>query len=140
MQIRLLSVQSRGNVLHKEVLPFLCSDINKITNAIADQVSIFIERLSTFVFGFMVGFIGGWKLTLVVIAVSPLIGLAAALMAMVREASYGQTDDFLQVNGNESLSYVVGPCLSVTFCFVAAGCGQADRQRTEGLCKGRSSG
>lgn len=59
------------------------SDINKINNAIADQVSIFIERISTFVFGFMVGFIGGWKLTLVVIAVSPLIGIAAGLMAMV---------------------------------------------------------
>ncbi|XP_016107770.1 bile salt export pump-like [Sinocyclocheilus grahami] len=59
-----------------------CGDINKINNAIADQVSIFIERISTFIFGFMVGFIGGWKLTLVVIAVSPLIGLAAGLMAM----------------------------------------------------------
>ncbi|KAK5613821.1 hypothetical protein CRENBAI_015701 [Crenichthys baileyi] len=60
----------------------ISDDINKINNAIADQVSIFIERLSTFVFGFMVGFIGGWKLTLVVIAVSPLIGIAAGLMAM----------------------------------------------------------
>lgn len=59
------------------------SDINKINSAIADQVSIFIERISTFVFGFMVGFIGGWKLTLVVIAVSPLIGIGAGLMAMV---------------------------------------------------------
>lgn len=62
----------------------LCSDINKISNAIAEQVSIFIERMSTFVFGFLVGFIGGWKLTLVVIAVSPLIGIAAGLMAMVK--------------------------------------------------------
>uniref|UniRef100_A0A8C1VH80 ATP-binding cassette, sub-family B (MDR/TAP), member 11a n=1 Tax=Cyprinus carpio TaxID=7962 RepID=A0A8C1VH80_CYPCA len=61
----------------------ISDDINKINNAIADQVSIFIERISTFIFGFMVGFIGGWKLTLVVIAVSPLIGLAAGLMAMV---------------------------------------------------------
>ncbi|XP_061697230.1 bile salt export pump [Syngnathoides biaculeatus] len=60
----------------------LSDDINKLNNAIADQASFFIERLSTFVFGFMVGFIGGWKLTLVVIAVSPLIGVAAALMAM----------------------------------------------------------
>ncbi|XP_047226189.1 bile salt export pump isoform X2 [Girardinichthys multiradiatus] len=60
----------------------ISDDINKINNAIADQVSIFIERVSTFVFGFMVGFIGGWKLTLVVIAVSPLIGIAAGLMAM----------------------------------------------------------
>ncbi|KAM9805144.1 bile salt export pump [Neosynchiropus ocellatus] len=60
----------------------ISDDINKINNAIADQAAIFVERLSTFVFGFMVGFIGGWKLTLVVIAVSPLIGVAAALMAM----------------------------------------------------------
>ncbi|XP_054644373.1 bile salt export pump isoform X2 [Dunckerocampus dactyliophorus] len=60
----------------------LSDDINKVNHAIADQASIFIERISTFVFGFMVGFIGGWKLTLVVIAVSPLIGVAAGLMAM----------------------------------------------------------
>ncbi|XP_071330134.1 bile salt export pump isoform X2 [Trachinotus anak] len=60
----------------------ISDDINRINNAIADQVSIFIERLSTFVFGFMVGFIGGWKLTLVVIAATPLIGIAAGLMAL----------------------------------------------------------
>ncbi|KAG7330976.1 hypothetical protein KOW79_004945 [Hemibagrus wyckioides] len=60
----------------------ISDDINKVNNAIADQVAIFIERISTFIFGFLVGFIGGWKLTLVVIAVSPLIGLAAGLMAM----------------------------------------------------------
>lgn len=72
------------SVISALVFLFPHSDINKINNAIADQVSIFIERISTFVFGFMVGFIGGWKLTLVVIAVSPLIGVAAGLMAMVR--------------------------------------------------------
>ncbi|XP_061547459.1 bile salt export pump [Phycodurus eques] len=60
----------------------LSDDINKLNNAIADQASFFIERIATFGFGFMVGFIGGWKLTLVVIAVSPLIGVAAGLMAM----------------------------------------------------------
>ncbi|XP_028291135.1 bile salt export pump isoform X2 [Gouania willdenowi] len=60
----------------------ISDDINKINNAIADQVSIFIERISTFFFGFVIGFIGGWKLTLVVTAVSPFIGLGAGLMAM----------------------------------------------------------
>uniref|UniRef100_A0A8C1GEF7 ATP-binding cassette, sub-family B (MDR/TAP), member 11a n=1 Tax=Cyprinus carpio TaxID=7962 RepID=A0A8C1GEF7_CYPCA len=63
----------------------ISDDINKINNAIADQVSIFIERISTFIFGFMVGFIGGWKLTLVVIAVSPLIGLASVARLTGRE-------------------------------------------------------
>lgn len=74
------------NVLHSIVFLMSCffySDINKINNAIAEQVSIFIQRISTFVFGLFVGFIGGWKLTLVVIAVTPLIGLAAGLMIMV---------------------------------------------------------
>ncbi|XP_029348794.1 bile salt export pump [Echeneis naucrates] len=68
----------------------ISDDINKINNAIADQVSIFIERVSTFVFGFMVGFIGGWKLTLVVIAVSPMIGIAAGLMATAVARLTGQ--------------------------------------------------
>uniref|UniRef100_A0A7N8XWG9 ATP-binding cassette, sub-family B (MDR/TAP), member 11a n=1 Tax=Mastacembelus armatus TaxID=205130 RepID=A0A7N8XWG9_9TELE len=54
----------------------LADDINTINYAIADQASILIEKISAFVFGFMVGFIGGWKLTLVVIAVSPLICIA----------------------------------------------------------------
>ncbi|KAL2081432.1 hypothetical protein ACEWY4_023285 [Coilia grayii] len=60
----------------------ISEDINKINSAIADQVSIFIERLAIFIFGFTVGFIGGWKLTLVIIAVSPLIGLGAGLLAL----------------------------------------------------------
>lgn len=60
------------------------SDINKINDAIADQVGIFIQRFTTFVCGFLLGFARGWKLTLVIISVSPLIGLGAALMALVR--------------------------------------------------------
>ncbi|KAM9305689.1 bile salt export pump-like [Gastrophryne carolinensis] len=60
----------------------ISDDINKINNAIGDQVSLFIERISTFVFGFLIGFVGNWKLTLVIVAVSPLIGVGAALMAL----------------------------------------------------------
>ncbi|OCT63556.1 bile salt export pump [Xenopus laevis] len=60
----------------------ISDDINKINNAIADQVAIFIERISTFIFGFLIGFVGNWKLTLVIVAVSPLIGLGAGLMAV----------------------------------------------------------
>lgn len=59
------------------------SDVNKINEAIADQVAIFIQRLTTFVCGFLLGFISGWKLTLVIIAVSPLIGVGAAVYGLV---------------------------------------------------------
>uniref|UniRef100_A0A3B3R3N4 Bile salt export pump n=1 Tax=Paramormyrops kingsleyae TaxID=1676925 RepID=A0A3B3R3N4_9TELE len=60
----------------------MSDDINKINDAISDQVGIFLQRFTTFVCGFFMGFVKGWKLTLVIIAVSPLIGLGAALMAL----------------------------------------------------------
>ncbi|RVE75305.1 hypothetical protein OJAV_G00015350 [Oryzias javanicus] len=60
----------------------LSDDINKINDAIADQVSIFVQRFTTFVCGFCIGFVKGWKLTLVIVAASPLIGIGAGLMAL----------------------------------------------------------
>lgn len=60
------------------------SDINKINDAIADQVAIFLQRFTTFVCGFCIGFVKGWKLTLVIVAASPLIGIGAGFMALVR--------------------------------------------------------
>lgn len=60
------------------------SDINKINDAIADQVAIFLQRFTTFVCGFCIGFVKGWKLTLVIVAASPLIGVGTGLMALVR--------------------------------------------------------
>lgn len=67
-----------------QLLYLYSSDINKINDAIADQVSIFVQRFTTFVCGFCVGFVKGWKLTLVIISASPLIGVGAGLMALVR--------------------------------------------------------
>ncbi|CAJ1087609.1 bile salt export pump-like [Xyrichtys novacula] len=60
----------------------LSDDINKINDATADQVAIFLQRFTTFVCGFCIGFVKGWKLTLVIVAASPLIGMGAGLMAM----------------------------------------------------------
>jgi len=55
-------------------------DVNKISEAIADKFSVFVQRLATFIGGFVVGFINGWQLTLVILAISPLLGVGAALM------------------------------------------------------------
>ncbi|XP_074949474.1 bile salt export pump isoform X4 [Phalacrocorax aristotelis] len=60
----------------------ISDDVNKINEAIADQVPIFIQRLTTFVCGFLLGFVSGWKLTLVIIAVSPLLGVGAAVYGL----------------------------------------------------------
>ncbi|GAB1286397.1 Bile salt export pump [Apodemus speciosus] len=57
-------------------------DINKINEAIADQLALFLQRLSTSISGFLLGFYRGWKLTLVILAVSPLIGIGAAVIGL----------------------------------------------------------
>ncbi|XP_014454952.2 bile salt export pump [Alligator mississippiensis] len=65
-----------------ELNTHISDDVNKINDAIADQVAIFIQRFSTFICGFLLGFVSGWKLTLVIIAVSPLIGIGAAIYGL----------------------------------------------------------
>uniref|UniRef100_A0A8C6HQJ4 Bile salt export pump n=1 Tax=Mus spicilegus TaxID=10103 RepID=A0A8C6HQJ4_MUSSI len=57
-------------------------DINKIDEAIADQMALFLQRLSTALSGLLLGFYRGWKLTLVILAVSPLIGIGAAVIGL----------------------------------------------------------
>lgn len=64
------------------------SDINRVNDAIADQMPIFIQRMTTSICGFLLGFYQGWKLTLVIISVSPLIGIGAAIIGLVRMSSH----------------------------------------------------
>ncbi|XP_074158313.1 bile salt export pump [Sminthopsis crassicaudata] len=60
----------------------ISDDINKINDAIADQVAVFIQRMTTSVCGFLLGFYQGWKLTLVMISVSPLLGVGATIIGL----------------------------------------------------------
>uniref|UniRef100_A0A8C0X555 Bile salt export pump n=1 Tax=Castor canadensis TaxID=51338 RepID=A0A8C0X555_CASCN len=57
-------------------------NINKINDAIADQLAVFIQRITSALFGFLLGFYRGWKLTLVIISASPLIGIGAAIIGL----------------------------------------------------------
>ncbi|NXH35695.1 MDR1 protein, partial [Myiagra hebetior] len=77
-------------VLHQEMAWFdttqigtlntrLTDDINTIREGIGDKISIFLQFFSTFVSGLIIGFIYGWKLTLVVMSVSPLLAGSAAV-------------------------------------------------------------
>ncbi|NXL16344.1 MDR1 protein, partial [Setophaga kirtlandii] len=77
-------------VLHQEMAWFdttqigalntrLTDDINTIREGIGDKISIFLQFFSTFVSGVIIGFIYGWKLTLVVMSVSPLLAASAAV-------------------------------------------------------------
>ncbi|KAG8508441.1 Phosphatidylcholine translocator ABCB4, partial [Galemys pyrenaicus] len=64
----------------------LTDDISKISEGIGDKVGMFFQAVATFFAGFIVGFIRGWKLTLVIMAISPILGLSAAIWAKILSA------------------------------------------------------
>ena len=65
------------------LLFFFTSDINKIHLGIGDKMGTFIQWMAGFFAGFAIGFAYGWKLTLVILAISPLLAGVAILMSKV---------------------------------------------------------
>lgn len=61
----------------------LTDDIYKIQEGIGDKVGMLIQSFTTFFSSFIIGFVKGWKLTLVILAVSPVLGMSAGLFSMV---------------------------------------------------------
>uniref|UniRef100_A0A8C3RS04 ATP binding cassette subfamily B member 4 n=1 Tax=Chelydra serpentina TaxID=8475 RepID=A0A8C3RS04_CHESE len=64
----------------------LIDDVSKINEGIGDKIGMLFQAIATFLTGFIVGFTRGWKLTLVILAVSPVLGLSAALWAKILSA------------------------------------------------------
>ncbi|XP_062617340.1 ATP-dependent translocase ABCB1-like isoform X1 [Saccostrea cucullata] len=58
----------------------LADDINKIHLGIGDKMGTFVQWMAGFFAGFTIGFIYGWKLTLVILAITPLLAGVATLM------------------------------------------------------------
>lgn len=61
----------------------ICSDVYKIQEGIGDKVGMLIQSFSSFIAAFVIGFTQGWKLTLVILSVSPALGISAALFSKV---------------------------------------------------------
>nr|XP_019948186.1 PREDICTED: multidrug resistance protein 1 [Paralichthys olivaceus] len=61
----------------------LIDDVYKIQEGIGDKAAMLIQAFTTFLSSFVIGFTKGWKLTLVILAVSPALGLSAALFSKV---------------------------------------------------------
>ncbi|XP_019388295.1 PREDICTED: phosphatidylcholine translocator ABCB4-like [Crocodylus porosus] len=64
----------------------LIDDVSKINEGIGDKIGMFFQAISTFLTGFIVGFTKGWKLTLVILALSPVLGFSSALWAKILSA------------------------------------------------------
>uniref|UniRef100_H2LZP9 ATP-binding cassette, sub-family B (MDR/TAP), member 4 n=1 Tax=Oryzias latipes TaxID=8090 RepID=H2LZP9_ORYLA len=61
----------------------LTDDVYKIQEGIGDKVGMLIQSVSSFITAFVIGFTKGWKLTLVILAVSPALGISGALFSKV---------------------------------------------------------
>lgn len=61
----------------------MCSDVYKIQEGIGDKAGMLIQAYTTFITSFVIGFTKGWQLTLVILAVSPALGISAALFSKV---------------------------------------------------------
>uniref|UniRef100_W5N0E5 ATP-binding cassette sub-family B member 5 n=1 Tax=Lepisosteus oculatus TaxID=7918 RepID=W5N0E5_LEPOC len=61
----------------------LTDDINTINDGLGDKISIFLQMFCTFITGIIIGFVYGWKLTLVILAVSPLLAGSAAALSKI---------------------------------------------------------
>ncbi|XP_061088168.1 ATP-binding cassette, sub-family B (MDR/TAP), member 4 [Conger conger] len=59
----------------------LTDDIHKINEGIGDKLGMLLQSLTTFIAGFVIGFIKGWKLTLVILAISPALGISGAVLS-----------------------------------------------------------
>ncbi|XP_042188117.1 ATP-dependent translocase ABCB1 isoform X2 [Callorhinchus milii] len=59
----------------------LTADINKINEGIGDKIGLLFQYLTSFVGGVIIGFIKGWKLTLVMLAAGPALALSAMVWA-----------------------------------------------------------
>ncbi|XP_075443556.1 ATP-dependent translocase ABCB1 isoform X1 [Ascaphus truei] len=64
----------------------LTDDVSKINEGIGDKIAMLFQSIATFLTGFIIGFIKGWKLTLVILAISPVMGLSAAIWAKILSA------------------------------------------------------
>ncbi len=62
---------------------FSFSDINKVKEGVGDKFGNAIQFLATFIAGFALGFAKGWKLTLVILSLSPLLFLSAVAFTKV---------------------------------------------------------
>jgi ATP-binding cassette subfamily B (MDR/TAP) protein 1 len=64
-----------------EISTRITTDSSQMQEAIGEKVGGFLHHIATFIAGFVVGFVKGWQLTLVILAVSPLLMIAGGFMA-----------------------------------------------------------
>lgn len=66
-----------------QLIKYIYRDVNKIKDGIGDKFGNGIQYFATFFICLIISLVRGWKLTLVVLSVSPLLFLSSALFTKV---------------------------------------------------------
>ncbi|KAJ1966962.1 hypothetical protein IWQ62_002142, partial [Dispira parvispora] len=76
-----------------ELTSRISGDVNILQEGIASKLGIFVQYVVCFITGFVIAFVKGWRLALVLLAVFPLMAICGALMAksLSEGTSAGQT-------------------------------------------------
>ena len=63
------------------------SDLDKVLSGIGDKFALLFQWLSTFFTGFIIGFVRDWRLTLLLVAFTPLLAIGGFLITWVYKLS-----------------------------------------------------
>lgn len=76
-----------------EVIERMSGDTILIQDAMGEKVAKFIQLFSTFIGGFVVAFVKGWKLTLLMLLTIPPLVMAGAIMTIIISKATGRGQD-----------------------------------------------
>ncbi len=65
-----------------------CRDVNKIRDGICDKFAGALQYFGAFITGITIGFVKGWKLTLVILSLAPIMIISAFFFAKVRTSFF----------------------------------------------------
>uniref|UniRef100_A0A4X1T1G3 ATP binding cassette subfamily B member 1 n=1 Tax=Sus scrofa TaxID=9823 RepID=A0A4X1T1G3_PIG len=70
-------------IMQQEIGWFDMHDVGELNTRLTDDISKINNGIATFVIGFIVAFSRGWKLTLVILTITPVLGLSVAVWAKI---------------------------------------------------------
>ncbi|XP_067138789.1 ATP-dependent translocase ABCB1-like [Centruroides vittatus] len=114
-------------VLRKEIAWFDChqtgelsmklnDDLERVREGIGDKFSMFIEFSSTFIAGFIVGFVKSWELTLVIMSMTPLLALSSAFLGKLIATSTSREQQKYAVAGSIAEEVLSSIRTVIAFC------------------------
>lgn len=109
-----------------ELTARVANDVNLVEAGIGDKVSSAVQFTSMFISGFIIAFIYGWKLTLIILAIAPLLAIGGALFGKLAADS---TSEGLGAYG--SAGAVANEALSLIRTVTAYNAQESEAQRYE---------